>query len=428
MNNQQILSLIQSGESQTLELKESFQKQIIETLVAFANTRGGKVIVGVPKVKSIVGVNINDETVQEWINQIKLTTYPQLFPSIDIYQIDNKTIAVIDIREFPVKPVAYKDRYYKIVGNSTHKLPLDEVVYLQHESLSISYDANPVSSNINDLDNKLIDQYLIDINARGRIDFQGNIVEKLIKLKLIRDNKITLSALLLFGDQLIKSPLLIAVDEVMTYINKHINLSYEFTGELRRVDHWQYPLGALRELVLNAIIHRDYKSSSDIIIKIFDDSIVITNPGKLFGDITLDDLSRDDYVASHRNKLLTEAFYFLGEIEKYGTGITRVRRMLLEEGYSLSLGYEVRPNTIITKLALIVSNATPNATPMTTPISNKNKIIKLIKDNPRITRDELASEIGISINGIKQHISKLKKENFIKRIGSNRAGYWKITQ
>ncbi|HAR62901.1 MAG TPA: hypothetical protein DCS13_05490 [Candidatus Margulisbacteria bacterium] len=146
----------------------------------------------------------------------------------------------------------------------------------------------------------------------------------------------------------------------------------------------------------------------------------ISDNGKIIGVDTNENI--------HRNRLLAESFYLSGEIEKYGTGITRVRRMLLEEGYSLSLGYEVRPNTIITKLALIVSNATPNATPMTTPISNKNKIIKLIKDNPRITRDELASEIGISINGIKQHISKLKKENFIKRIGSNRAGYWKITQ
>jgi len=64
------------------------------------------------------------------------------------------------------------------------------------------------------------------------------------------------------------------------------------------------------------------------LIKIFDDKIQLTNPGKLYGNITIEDLKRDDYVSSIRNKLLAEAFYLTGDIEKYGTGFVRIRKML----------------------------------------------------------------------------------------------------
>ena len=63
-------------------------------------------------------------------------------------------------------------------------------------------------------------------------------------------------------------------------------------------------------------------------IKIFDDRIVLSNPGKIYGNLTIEDLQRDDYVSSIRNKLLAEAFYLTGEIEKYGTGFVRIRKML----------------------------------------------------------------------------------------------------
>ncbi len=101
----------------------------------------------------------------------------------------------------------------------------------------------------------------------------------------------------------------------MTFIKKHINLSYEFDGSLERIEKWQYPLEGLRELLLNAVVHRDYKSASDVVIKIFDDRIIFTNPGTLYGDLTFKDLERNDYISSIRNKLLAKAFYLTGDIE-----------------------------------------------------------------------------------------------------------------
>ena len=91
---------------------------------------------------------------------------------------------------------------------------------------------------------------------------------------------------------------------------KHIKLGYKFDGSRERIEKWQYPMEAIREIVLNAIIHRNYQNPTDTIIKIFDDQIHFTNPGKLFENITLDSLkNNNNYISSHRNKLLTDVFF-----------------------------------------------------------------------------------------------------------------------
>ncbi len=134
----------------------------------------------------------------------------------------------------------------------------------------------------------------------------------------------------IIDDLFIKEPLMTALEEAMIFIKKHINLSFHFDGSLARKERWQYPIDAIRELLLNAVVHRDYKHTTDIVIKIFDDKIMFTNPGTLYGSLKLEDLERDDYVSSIRNKLLAEAFYLMGDIERYGTGFVRIRKMLQE--------------------------------------------------------------------------------------------------
>lgn len=89
-----------------------------------------------------------------------------------------------------------------------------------------------------------------------------------------------------------------------------------------------YPLPALRETLLNAVVHRDYANPSDIQIKIFDDRITFFSPGKLFGGLTIEDLKTDNYQSHTRNKLVAEAFYLTKNIEKYGSGFIRIRREL----------------------------------------------------------------------------------------------------
>lgn len=108
----------------------------------------------------------------------------------------------------------------------------------------------------------------------------------------------------IIDDRQITDTLFEAVEDTMKFIKTYMMVSYEFNGEIKRVKKWDYPLKALREVVLNAIVHRDYREPSDIQIKIYDDKIVISSPGGLYGDMTLEKIKQKNYQPSLRNKLI----------------------------------------------------------------------------------------------------------------------------
>lgn len=271
-------------------------------------------------------------------------------------EIETKTVVVFTINEFPIKPVAYKDRYYSRKQNSNHKLSVDEISELRFVSLNYSFDAYEVETTFDQLDTNALLYFRNKVSDSRRYKLSKNIEQDLLKLGIIKSNKLMRAADLLFGlhhtnigrfksettiidDLMIRSPLILAIDEAIDFIKKNIRLGFEFGGETtKRTEKWQYPIPAIREFLLNAVVHRDYTNPTDVIIKIYDESIEITNPGKLIGDLTVEKLNSGNYVSKHRNKLLTEAFYLTGDIEKYGTGFRRINDWLndyLEVKYKL---------------------------------------------------------------------------------------------
>jgi ATP-dependent DNA helicase RecG len=110
----------------------------------------------------------------------------------------------------------------------------------------------------------------------------------------------------------------------MGYIVKHTYKTYIITGNPRREERWDYPMDALREIVINMIVHRDYRSANDSTIKIFDDRIEFFNPGALLDDLTVDMIKKGNYKSHLRNKQIDTVFKELELIEKYGSGVRRV--------------------------------------------------------------------------------------------------------
>ena len=448
-----IFEILKKGESETVEFKTRFNKETIVSLAAFANTKGGKVVVGVDNKGRVIGIDVRPETVQRYLNEIKVATYPQIMANVDEHQIDGKTVLVFEISEYPVKPISFKNRYYKRVRNSNHMLTLDEIVDLQQQSLNISYDAYPLKENLSSLDTALLEKFVETINSRGRINLQDDLLTNLTKLKLVQAGKPTLAAMLLFGnhgysihigrfksedtiidDLLMKDPLLVVLDEAMIFIKKHISLSYQFDGSLKRKESWQYPLEAIRELLLNSVVHRDYKHTSDIVIKIFDERIIFTNPGKIYGNLTIEDLERDDYVSSIRNKLLAESFYLMGDIEKYGTGFIRIRKLIEDYprvSYSISETgdfFKVEMRHTPTK----TTTKPPLETPLKTEIQDvyltelEDKIFRQIQIDNHITFENIATNLSISRNTVKEYVDKLKNKRVLRRVGGRRGGHWEI--
>ena len=205
MSTLELNSIIAKGESETVEFKSNFNVETIETLVAFANSKGGCVYVGINDIGEIKGVSLSKESIQKWTNEIKNKTEPSLLPDIEIVNLYNKKIVVISVNEYPVKPISIKGRHYKRIGNSNHLMNVSEVSDCYMLSMQYSWDSyiRPDSS-LKDIDSKRIKNFINRINKKGRVNLTGNNIEKLKKLKLIIDNKPTNAAMLLFA----KDPLL----------------------------------------------------------------------------------------------------------------------------------------------------------------------------------------------------------------------------
>lgn len=124
---QEILKIIKQGENKKIEFKKSFDKKTIETAVAFANTDGGIILIGVSDRGLVKGILIGKETLKEWVNKISQATEPILIPKIESHKIEGKDVIEIIIKESPIKPVAYKGICYLRVKNSNRKLSPKEV-------------------------------------------------------------------------------------------------------------------------------------------------------------------------------------------------------------------------------------------------------------------------------------------------------------
>lgn len=189
----------------------------------------------------------------------------------------------------------------------------------------------------------------------------------------------------------------------MKYIMSHLKVSYKISSETvlqstRRTEIFEYPLEALRELVLNCIIHRQYDSVGDIQIKIFDNRITIFNPGKLHGDLTVEDLKTDDYQSSARNKLIVEAFFLTGDIEKYGTGFHRVRSAISNYP-NMKFDYREIQNGFLTELSYEDPD-THKTVDKTMDKTIEAKIVEAIRVHLGITQKMLAEVTGLTQRGI----------------------------
>jgi ATP-dependent DNA helicase RecG len=184
-----ISKIISAGESENVEFKTSFQKEVIESIVALANTQGGTVLIGVNDHGKVTGISVSQEMIQGYINQIKNSTEPSLIVDVIPVDIDEKTILLIKVDEFPVKPVACKGKYFKRVFNSNHQMNLTEISNMHIQSLQLSWDSYPAPDiSMSDLDNEKLDRFFKKIEGTGRYSLTGDAITDLSKLNLLKND------------------------------------------------------------------------------------------------------------------------------------------------------------------------------------------------------------------------------------------------
>jgi ATP-dependent DNA helicase RecG len=232
------------------EFKSNFSDAAIETLTAFANTKGGKVFIGLDDAgKPIQGFVLGPETLQKWVNEVKNKTQPSIIPDVGVIQVDGNIVGEITIKEFPVKPVAFRGRYLKRIKNSNHQLSPTEISDLHLQSLQLSWDSYPnQDAQFNDLNKEKIALFINKVNNGGRFLLPEDAYEAMLLLKLIKRDAVTNAAMILFSkgnlfynvhigrfkspsliidERMINGNLFDVVEETSRFINSHLKVAFE---------------------------------------------------------------------------------------------------------------------------------------------------------------------------------------------------------
>ena len=342
-------------ETHNVEYKEKFTDRVLEDLCAFANTKGGTLYIGISDKGKIVGIDINSETIRAITE--KITSKLGIHPEIEVERKNKKKIIKIFVKPSLI-PISLNGRYYERVGNTTREMRQERMKEFLLKGTNWDGLINEKAS-FNEIDKETVKLFIRMAKDKGRLTiFAEDTDLKTVfeHLKLSVKGKLTNAAIILFGedpqdyfinavlrivrlknqttiigDRFITGNLFKQVFEGEEVIKNFISVRYE-VKKLVREEVWEYPLAAIREALINSLIHRDYfKSNVQTQIKIFDDYIWFYNIGRLPEGITLEDLKKP-HSSVPRNPLIVHIFYLAGLIEEVGSGIGRIIESLKSQG------------------------------------------------------------------------------------------------
>lgn len=419
------------SESSRLELKEIINNDFKKEIIAFANTDGGEIYVGVAKDGTVVGVENSERDMERISSMIHDGIHPDLIPftTIETIKIDAKQMIHVTVSRGGRPPYHLTDKGLKPSG-----------VYVRHGVVSVPASEEMIRDMIRQSDGLTYDR-VRSINQDLTFQFAENYFKEK-KVSFTEENKRTLGLIdsdgyytntaLLLSDQCehsIKCAVFEGMDKtrfktrkefygsvfkqlenVYEYISLINNVHADFIG-LERVEHFDYPEYAIREALLNAIVHRDYDYSGSIIINIFDDRIEFVSIGGLVKGITLADILHG--VSQSRNMVLANIFYRLKLVESYGTGIQRI--MQSYSGNS-SPSFLVEASSFVT----ILPNQNYNVQTIS-DMGAEDKVLRLLREKKEINRKEVEELLNCSGFPARKVLKSLLNQNKIEVIGNARA-------
>ncbi len=459
MEEKRLKELIQGGESDDLEFKDSLKlnNEIGQTVSGFSNSNGGTILVGVTDTGEVSGVEIGDSTLERLANQIKQNTDPQTYPKITTKNIEGKDIVIIQVKESQEKPVFYRDKAYKRVGKSTHRLNSSEIRRLAKNSgKKLHWDEQICEeASLEDIEEEKVKWYL-----ERREDVSGNtkpsdmsLTDLLYNIGAVKKTggnfKPTNAGILFFAEKpqryipqsrlraakfsgrevtrdfLDKDDFEGSVWEIVDDVEKFFRNNMKTFGfrtdlDFKRIDKQEYPIVALRECVINALIHRDYKRSGDTRVLMFDDRIEIVNPGSFPEGVTP---KNPKHVPV--NPVLSKLMYDVGLVEKYGTGIYMIREKCEEHGMP-EPEYNIGP--IETKVIF----RSPGKAVLLSELEERTDINQRMREGLKyalregsISNKEYRKINDVSHDTANNELTKLSDLDLLNRVGKGRATKYK---
>jgi ATP-dependent DNA helicase RecG len=349
MKEKELKLILEEGEGNRIEFKESLGG-IDKEMIAFANTSGGKILIGVSDGGKIKGVKITNK-LKSNIQDIANNCEPRV--KIILEQFDNTLI--VNVREGTDKPYRCKSGFYTRVGPNSQKMDREEIIDFFKVEGKIRYGEliNPDFDYDKHFDERKLDKFLKLAGITKNIDTPSilnnlGVAEKqegkilfnnagiLFFSKNLRDiyyhttvtcalykglKKVNVIDRKDFNEDIISN-----IDNAMIFLKQHIPLRYEMTGEPRRKEIPEIPYDALREAIINAVTHRNYfEKGANVMVEMFDNRIEISNPGGLVKGLSLEDFGKKSVL---RNPNIAGLLHRIGYIEKMGTGINKMRKLI----------------------------------------------------------------------------------------------------
>lgn len=434
-----LLELLKRPEGKTLEFKRdlSSPKGLLRTLVAFANTAGGTVLIGVEDVTAHVrGVDDALDLVERIANVVSDGIAPILVPDIDVLTWRNTQVVAVNAylsssRPHHVTKEGTQTGTYVRVGSTNRRAEEELIEGLRRTVRNETFDELPMA----ELDSEAIDFRAASESFAGVRELTRIDLETLRLITTHQGKRVpTVGGVLLFGRDRhrhfpdawvqagrfrgtdrtfiedhteIRDLPITAVSNVISFIEKHGRRGAEI-GRLRRVERWSLPPVAVREAVINAFAHADYSlSGSPIRVAIYDDRLEIENPGLLPFGMTIEELSQG--VSKLRNRVVGRVFHELGLIEQWGSGVQRMIAACGDAGLAPPTFEEIGTTFRVT--LRMESFGAPALDEV------DDAIVRELIEGGRST-SQLASQIGLSTRATRTRLASLVDRGFVREIGT----------
>lgn len=434
-------------ESHTKEWKESWKDDYLRSLSAFANAEGGTLYIGINDKGQVIGVNNAVKLLEKLPNKIRNRL--GIIADVRLCEAEGREYISVEVPAYHYL-VGYEGRYFKRTGSTTQELMGQELEEALLKRRNRSWDSLPIPRvSINDLSDKafkLFKDKCVQKQPREQTILRDSKQRILRNLQLITDDGfLTHAAILLFHphpnhffygasvqigyfrsdaeliyQDVLSGALIEQVDALEDIIfTKYLKAYVSYNG-FQRYERFPLPKEALREAILNAVVHRDYASPMPTQIKIFDDQLVIYNPGKLPENWTVKDLLKRHYSCPF-NPLIAGAFTKAGEMEKWGRGIEAMVQAC-KSAHLPKLKYEYKGSYALT--FRIRSDNTARIPPPSPSVS----ILTLLNENPSITRTALAARLKVGVRTVDNYLRNLKSQGLIERVGPDNGGHWVVKE
>ncbi len=432
--------ILRQPEGKTLEYKRELSSPAtaLRTLVAFANAAGGRLILGVADgTRTVVGVKQPLDLEERIANLVADSIEPRLLPEIEIVPWRKSTVVVVTVHPSALRPHHLRSEgpargTYVRLGSTNRRADAALTAELSRRSAAEGFDEEPLADlNCEAIDFAVASQCFAEHRVLRRAD-----LESLGMVRRVQGRTVpTTGGLLLFGrDRLARFPdahiqagrfagtdranladradltayPALAIGQAIGFVERNTTLGMT-VGRIRRRDLPAVPPAALREAIVNAVVHADYaQRGAPIRVAIFDDRIEIENPGILLPGLTLDELR--DGVSRVRNRVMARVFKELGLIEQWGTGVQRMIVACAAAGLAApefaELGFRFRVTIRTSRVAEPVLDRVAE------------RMVAFIRAGSGRSTPEIAQHAGLSTRTTQHRLAALAERGFIVVVGS----------